>query len=90
MTYAIYEASPKAKAKIEDYSDLIGTAATDHHRKKYPFDELKIGQCFTVAINECKEASLRVSATNHGKRTNKKFIVISHSEHGVIECARIA
>ncbi len=90
MSYQVYEASPQAKARIESYDDTVGVTKTEHHRKKYPFDELQIGQCFTIPNTEAKETSLRVSATNHGKKTGKKFCVIAHKEFECVEVARIA
>ncbi len=89
MSYQVFEASPQAKARIEASTDAFGVVKSEHHRKKYPFDELQIGECFTIPSGEAKESSLRVSATNHGKNTGKKFCVIVHKEHACIEVARI-
>lgn len=89
MTYAIVECSPQAKAKI---TNATGAPAepNNHHRTKYPFDALVIGQCFCVPIAEANETSLRLTATKKGKATSKKFSVIKHQSHGVVEVARIA
>jgi len=90
MTYPIVEASPEAKAKITNYADVKQTFENDHHRSKYPFDALKIGECFTVPIGEANEASIRITATNRGKKVGKKFTVIKHRDFGLVEVARIA
>ena len=90
MTYQIFDASPQAKAKIKSENDAIGTSCNEHHRIKYPFDELKIGQCFTVPIAEANEASLRLTAFNRSKKTGKKFSVLKHRDFGCVEVARIA
>lgn len=90
MTYEILDASPQAKAKIVSYDDVAGTATNEHHRTKYPFDELKIGQCFTIPNNEANESSLRITSSNRGKKTGKKFCVLKHRDFNCIEVARIA
>lgn len=90
MKYEIFDASPQAKAKIVSYEDNAGTSANEHHRTKYPFDELKIGQCFTIPIDEASEQSLRITANNRAKKSGKKFTVLKHREFNCVEVARIA
>lgn len=90
MSYEIIEASPEAKTKIASYYDVKQTFENEHHRSKYPFDAMKIGQCFTVPSAEANEASIRLTATSRGKKTGKKFTVIKHKDFGLIEVARIA
>jgi len=91
MAYEVFEASPQAKARIETQIDTFGiTEPSSHHRVKYPFDKLAIGQCFTIPIAEANEVGLRSSAVAAGKRSGgKKFTVIKHREHAIIEVARI-
>ncbi len=90
MAYEIFDASPQAKAKIASYEDASGVSSNEHHHIKYPFDELKIGQCFTIPIADANETSLRLTASNRGKKTGKKFCVLKHKDFGCIEVARIA
>jgi len=90
MSYEIIEASPEAKAKITSYDDVKQPFDNDHYRSKYPFDALKIGQCFTVLSAEANENSIRLTATNRGKKSGKKFTVIKHKDFKLIEVARIA
>ena len=77
MKYAIGECSPKAKEKIvEGIEDSVGVTNNTHHRTKYPFDALLIGQCFTVPDAEANETSLRQLAVTRGRATKKKFSVL--------------
>lgn len=87
--YTIKECSPRAKAMIKSFDDAIGASVNEHHRTKYPFDELTIGQSFTVPILEANESSMRLSATRKGKETGKTFTVIKHRDFNCIEVARI-
>lgn len=91
MTYSIYECSPKARAKIESEEDKYGVdSALNHYRSKYPLPLLRIGEAFAVPFTEGLEASVRNSAAIYGKKTGKKFTVISHKKAAVLEVARIA
>ena len=93
MTYQIFEASPQALAKITEEARAKAKPAgqaSSHHRAKYPFDELALGQCFTVPISEANEFSLRMGASSTGKKLGKKFCVLKHRDFACIEVARIA
>lgn len=90
MTIQIVEASPQAKARIASYEDKIGVNENVHHRTKYPFEQMKIGECFTIPFEEASDATLRVIATNKSKKLNKRFIVIKHKDFACIEVTRIA
>lgn len=89
MSYPIYQSSPKALAKITSYQDDKGTSVNTHHSSKYKFEQLAIGYSFAVPISEQKELSIRQLAIEYGKKLGKKFSVIKHKEHGLIEVARI-
>ena len=91
MAYEVIECSPLARARIETQTDVFGTEPpSPHHRTKYPYALLKIGQCFTVSYDEANENSLRGGAANYGKKSGgKKFTVIKHAERRLIEVARI-
>lgn len=91
MSYQIHECSPKAKAKIkEGDNEPAAVELHEHFNAKYPFGRLHIGQCFTVPMEGANEMSIRFSAAAHAKKNNKKFCVIKHKEHNLIEVARIA
>jgi hypothetical protein len=81
--------SPEMAKKIKSYDDAIGTFVNIHHRSQYPFDSLKIGQCFWMPLAEANEPSIRLSASNAGRKTGKKFSVMKHRDSGTIEVARI-
>lgn len=91
MAYEVIECSPLARARIETQTDAFGTETpSPHHRTKYPFGLLKIGQCFTVSYDEGNEGSLRAGAATYGKKAGgKKFTVIKHADRRLIEVARI-
>lgn len=90
MSYNIVESSPQAKSKIASYEDNVGVSYNNHHRAKYPFEELKIGNSFTIPVGEASDGVLRTLATNKGKKLGKKFSVIKHTDLALIEVARIA
>jgi hypothetical protein len=90
MSFEILPASPEAMRKIKcEIVDKGDTFKNEHHRARYPFDSLKIGECFTFKIGEFSESSVRLSAFNVGKKTAKKFTVIKHKDLDLIEVARI-
>jgi len=64
----------------------------DHTRGRYPFLDLAVHECFTIPINEpdLDIKALRTTASLYGKRHGRKFVVIVHSHHELIEVARIA
>lgn len=90
MEYRIIEASPEAKAKIEVSENAKPAFVNEHHRTKYPIDELNVGQCFVVPVAEANEVSLRLTSYKVGKKSGKKFCVIKHKDYGLVEVARIA
>lgn len=90
MDFEIFPASPEAMKKIKcEIVDKNDTFKNEHHRAKYPFDMLKIGECFTLKFGEYVEGSVRLSAFNSGKKNGKKFTVIKHKDLALIEVARI-
>jgi len=91
MSYNIVDCSPKARSKIESFEDTKGVEdALTHQRSKYPYQLLKIGQAFTVPLSEGNEASLRNGASQHAKKSGKRYTVIRHAEYACFEVARIA
>ncbi|HEX2242020.1 MAG TPA: hypothetical protein VHK27_01940 [Gammaproteobacteria bacterium] len=91
MNYEIYECSEAARRRIEPNAVECGqTYPNTHHRAKYPFSELKLGQAFAVPFKEASEPSLRVTASRLSKELKRKFIVIKHNDWEVFEVARIA
>lgn len=90
MNYPIYPASPDAMSKIKcEIVDKGDTFENTHHLIKYPFDQLRIGECFTVGMSDANEFSLRITANKTAKRTNKLFTVIKHKDLGLVEVARV-
>jgi hypothetical protein len=90
--YKITECSPLAKAKIKSYDDPLW-APVLNKKGFYPYGELMIGDCFTVPITTFNDngATLRTMASKWGKKINRKFAVIKHSdENQCFEIARIA
>lgn len=92
MTYAIVECSPQARAKMKPNNGepVAPVEVNTHHRSKYPIDQLHVGQSFTVPLAEGNETSLRITATNRGKKSGKKFCVLKHADFGCFEVARLA
>lgn len=91
MNFEIYECSQKAKAKIaEGTEDQAGVdTKPGHHRTKYPFAQMHIGQAFAVPMGSGLETSVRTAASIYAKKAGKGFTIIKHSEAGVLEVARI-
>lgn len=83
----IVDSSPKALAMIEPGTERkLDTFVNNHHRSKYKFEQLNIGQSMIIPITE-SELSIRQLSTRYGKKYKKKFTVLKH--YGVIEVARI-
>ena len=91
MENKIVVSSPQALALIKTQTDVFGVNdVSPHHRTKYPFDALPIGQSFTLPIEGTNEASLRNQASAWKKRSGgKTFAVLKHSEYACFEVARI-
>lgn len=90
MEFEIFPASPEAMKKIKcEIVDKNDTFKNEHHRVVYPFDLLKIGECFTFKLGDYIESSVRLSAFNVGKKNGKKFTVIKHKDLGLVEVARV-
>lgn len=76
----IYPSSDKAKERA-----LINRNAVE----KYPFSKLEVGQSFQVGFKEILQQSLRNQASRVGRKLDRKFVVILHSEEAGYEVARI-
>ncbi len=84
----IVESSPKAKAMIAPGTERKNdTFVNTHHRSKYKFEQLNVGQSMILPI-DTSEFSVRQLAVRYGKKLGRKFSVLKH--FGVIEVARIA
>ena len=98
MSFPIGAASPSAISKITAkrneetglFDDKFGVFISTKKQTKYPLDELRIAESFTVPITEANEQSLRVAAYTKARLTGKEFTVVKHVAHGLIEVARIA
>lgn len=81
----IVESSPKAKQASERMIDK------NQPKLRYPFDELSVGQSFTVEKAEANLRSLQVRASQKSK-DGKRFVVVVHDELNppLVEVARTA
>jgi hypothetical protein len=57
-------------------------------RLKYPFSQLNTGECFTIPSEGANVKSLKVLAAKYST-DGKRFVIIEHAEHKLIEVARI-
>lgn len=74
----IYQASEKAMQETR----IRG------RNSKYPWEQLEIGQSFTVKYEEMKKVTLVPLAFRTSKRLGKRFKVTDHPEHKVYEVTR--
>lgn len=90
-TFEIKECSPIATKLIKSRDDNVGTSEPTHRNTVYPFQMLKIGECFTIPYDmKVNEIVLRNTASLKGKKQGKKFSVIKHDDYQCFEIARIA
>jgi len=82
MAIQIVVSSPKAAEAEAVKGEAVGAV-------KYPFAELGVGQSFTVPKAEANVKSLRTRAAQVSK-DGKRFVVIIHKEHSLVEVARTA
>lgn len=82
MKINIVDSSPKAR----------GIVPKEEDKKMYPFDQLEVGQSFTIAKSECNWKSVRtcVYQQNARHKGRKQFTFVIHEEHNLVEVARIA
>lgn len=58
--------------------------------KKYGFDTLEVGSgSFEVSLENVKEKSFRVYASNMGKKLGKKFSVTKDKDKDCLVCTRV-
>lgn len=83
MNFEIIESSPLAKGLVEK-------AATSRTKPEpmYPFDQLEVGQSFTVPLEFEKWKSLR-SMTYQKSRKEKRFMFIKH-DNETAKCYEIS
>jgi len=80
MGIKIVESSPKAAEVKAEPGVVVG-------KVKYPFNELNIGQSFTIPKAEAKMRSLRTRAAQLSK-DGRLFVVVVHDELQLVEVAR--
>lgn len=87
--YPITEASPKAQVKITTRDDPLW-APYVNRKGKYPIGELKIGDCFIIPLSAVNDGgtTLRTMVYKWGKRLNRKFAVIKHTDQN--QCYEVA
>jgi len=64
--------------EIEKHVQIPGNG-----RRKYPFQDMGVGDSFFVSSMSGKNNIARVAATNYGKRNNIKFLTRMCIEDGV-------
>lgn len=79
VDFKIFDCSPLAKQKI----GLGG-------KRIYPFDELPEGKSFLLPVADVNEKSLQVACYREGKRLGRKFVMVKHEQHGLIEVAHVS
>ena len=58
--------------------------------RKYPFSEMKIGDSFFVPFSEMKNRSvIALSASYHGRKSNRKYRTQKTEDGNGIRCWRI-
>lgn len=84
MSIQIVESSPKAKA--------VADAKREKQAGAYPFEQLDVGQSFTVSLDDCNWKSLRTTVYQRNARYKgeREFAFIKHDDLNVCEVARIA
>lgn len=93
MRTLIANSSPKATKKIQSYEDNVGTSfsRTD---ALYTLRELHIGQSLLIELcPELRDQSARNAASDTGRATGKKFMVIRHNDENNplgVPCLEIA
>jgi hypothetical protein len=97
LAFPIGPSSPLARAKRELWlSDTAGQREVLPRSTKYPFMDLEAGECFYVRLTgepleDTKlQSTLRVSASQLGKKYGRLFQVLHHHEHAIYEVHRIA
>lgn len=56
---------------------------------KYGFEDLNVGGSFEVSLENVKEKSFRVYASNVGKKLGKKFSVAKDKDKDCLVCTRV-
>lgn len=84
MSIPIVQSSSKAAEIAKLYEQQKHTLTV------YPFDQLEVGQSFSVELDEKKYKSIHAIASRKGKMQKKKFVVIRHTDLNLLEVARIA
>jgi len=83
MAIQIVESSPKAKEAAE--------TKREQRAEMYPFEQLNVGQSFTVPLDECNWKSLRIITYKRNKKYDgeREFTFVKHDDLGLAEVARI-
>lgn len=83
MPVQIVESSPKAAEAAE--------SKKAKREEAYPFEQLEVGQSFTVPLAECNWKSLRVITyqRNAKYKGEREFAFVKHDDLKLAEVARI-
>lgn len=82
MTIEIVQSSPQAAELAKQPSARAGTSS-------YPFEQLAVGQSFTLKLSEAKVGSIQ-SLCSRKSRDGKVFKMVKHESTDILEVARIA
>lgn len=83
MAVSIVESSPKVKEVKKNKQEQRG--------EMYPFEQLEVGQSFTVPLAECNWKSLRIIVykRNAKFKGEREFVFVKHDDLQLCEVARI-
>jgi hypothetical protein len=88
-TLKIYPASPAALAQIESFDDKIGTKPQTVGKRRFPWNLMKIGECFVESYLDNTEKRLLQCCAFQKRYSGKQFAVIKHEDLKLFEVARI-
>ncbi len=89
-TLKIWPASPQALSEIESYEDTKGTKMPTVGKRRYPWNQMKIGECFIEKFANTTYKKLNDCTNFQRSFSGKNFIVIKHEAFQVFEVARIS
>ncbi len=89
-TLKIYPASPKAQEQIESSEDKIGTKPQTVGKRRFPWNQMKIGECFIERFEDNTEKKLQGCCNFQKHFSGKVFVVIKHEDLKIFEVARVA
>ena len=75
---------------IESYEDKKGTFTQKRGPNTFPWNQMKIGECFIIGFDKIPLPQLKnLVAVKPFRTDGKKFKIIIHDEHKIYEVVRI-